>query len=77
VNYTELKSKTVKTKKLHQCEWCGQRIALAENCYYRAYIFDGDFINGWMHNECREAMDATDSYDLAEGWIPGDYDRPE
>lgn len=72
---TSLKDKEVTTRKRHRCEWCGELIESGERAQYRVYIFEG-FTTGYMHLECREAMDDyPDKRDLADGWMEGDFKR--
>jgi hypothetical protein len=77
MSYTELRSKDVKVRKPRGCEWCAERINAGESAHYRAYVFEGDFMTGYMHPECHQDMLAyPDTRDLADGWTPGDFDRP-
>jgi len=75
--YTELKRKTVKCRKQHQCEWCAETLAIGESAVYRVYVFDGDLAKDWMHPECSEDMKSLDSVDLESGFVPGDNPRPK
>ena len=74
--YLELKSKTVRTAKWHSCEWCGAKIEAGSEAYYRAYVFDGDFMAGWMHTECAAAMHTMEFYvNEDDSFMPGDFSR--
>ena len=74
--YLELKSKSVVTKKAHECEWCGLFILAKTTTHYRAYVLDGTFNHGWMHEECHAAMMRMDWGDNHEAeWTPGDFER--
>lgn len=75
MSYVELKNITVKSRKKHSCEWCAEAIDIGENCIYRVYIFDGNFMHGRMHGECQTAMLSVSNDDLVSGWAPGDYKR--
>lgn len=70
----ELKSKVVKTKKWHPCDWCAEQIDKGDIAAYRVYIYEGDFNHGWMHPECSEAMHHLDA-DGDFHWIPGEFLR--
>lgn len=74
--YTELKKKLVVCRKRHRCEWCNEYIEIGEQSHYRAYVWEEGFQTGYMHKECKEAMDEyPNRYDLEEGWMPGDFRR--
>lgn len=73
--YTELKSKFVKCRKDHQCEWCGEPIGRGSRAHYRAYVWEDGFQTGYMHPECHEGMLASDSSLLEDGWATGDMQR--
>lgn len=73
-----LEEKEVRTRKPHNCEWCGEFIQRNTLVYYRSYIFEENPpLSGWMHFECKEAMDATPNHILEQGWMPGDFNRGE
>lgn len=77
MSYTELKSKAVKCRKKHVCEWCGERIAPGEQAQYRAYVFDCEFNNGYMHPDCNDAMLETPNSYLEYGFEFGQFNRGE
>ena len=88
-----LEEKEVRTRKPHNCEWCGEFIQRNTLVYYRSYIFEENPpisgwerfhalkmrppISGWMHLECKEAMDETPNHILEQGWMPGAFNRGE
>lgn len=76
MRYEELGAREVKsTSKPHTCEWCGERMAVGSHAYNRVYKWKREFISGYMHMECYEAMLEVGPEELAEGWTPGDYAR--
>lgn len=77
MSYDELQAKDVKPRKPHRCEWCATIIEKGERCFYRAYVWQGDFNSGYMHFDCKEAMQKSDRYVLEEGWQPGEFKRGE
>lgn len=62
-----LTNKTVKCKKKHRCDWCGEVIEPGEIASYRSGIFEGEFFNGHMHLECYSAMNSSDRDDFEDG----------
>jgi len=75
MSYTEIRAKMVTARKRHSCEWCAEAIQSGEQAFYRAYVFDGDFMTGRMHPECEKAMRTVSDADLQDGWMAGDYKR--
>jgi len=76
--YEELKSKDVRCRKPHRCEWCDERINAGEPAHYRAYKFEGDFMYGHSHPECWEAMGellSSPYWNAEDTWTPGDWLR--
>lgn len=71
--YDSIQSKQVKTRKTHWCCWCGDQIIKGRLAQYRAYKFEGDFNNDWMHPECFDAMESIDG-GIFE-FNTGDYHR--
>lgn len=51
----EILTKTVKTRKSHHCEWCGEDIPVRDIAVYHVGVYDG-FQWYWMHPECYDAM---------------------
>lgn len=72
--YTELKNKTVKTKKAHRCAWCAEQIDKGNHAVYRVYTYEGDFAYDYMHPECNNAMHRL-SADKDLFWTPGEFKR--
>lgn len=77
MGYAELTAKFVKCRKPHICEWCAGRVEKGERAFYRAYIFEGDFKDGHMHEDCKVGMDKTNANILMEGWQPSEFKRGE
>ncbi len=76
MSYTELKHTQPICRKEHLCEWCNEKIEIGEKADYRAYVFDGDFNNGYMHMECLEnGFNKEDRETLQEGFEIGGYKR--
>lgn len=73
--YEEIRHKIIYPRKDHRCEWCAEKIEAKIKCHYRVYVFDGEFMSGWMHNECFEAMGTMACSDLEQGWKVGDFKR--
>ena len=74
--YTNISDRVVKrTRKKHQCAWCGRIIEVGSEAHYRSYIFDDAFQTDYMDRECRDAMIDSDIRDLEYGWSPGDFQR--
>ena len=70
-----LKNKEVSARKPHVCEWCGEKIDIGERTQYRVYVFQGDFVTGYQHTECYEAMLGADYRDLEDGFEFGFFKR--
>ena len=79
MSYQEINSKYISnTRKLHDCEWCGQDIEIGSEAHYRFYVFDGEKQSAYMHSECKRGCEwayLDKQSDLADGWQPGEYDR--
>ena len=73
--YEEIQRKEVKCRKSHFCSWCAGHIPAGNYAAYRAYVWNGDFHNDWMHDDCDRAMRAIDPSDFPDGWTPGDFER--
>ncbi len=54
MSVTELKTKRVRQRIDHRCDWCGEIIT--GYAIYRSYVMDGDFVSGYQHEECYKAM---------------------
>jgi len=61
-------------RKDHRCEACFGRIRRGEKHVHYKGIWDGDWQNWRMHNEC---YDSFDNDGLAEGFTPGGCEWPE
>ena len=73
--FTEFECKKLKTRKPHQCAWCGEEIEKAEMVNYRRYIVEDDFIHEYCHLECWDAsLDLQDSTEI-EGYDFGQFYR--
>ena len=53
---TELTNKVVKCRKVHQCDWCAERIQKDEKAHYRTGVQEGVFFTSYQHFECYDAM---------------------
>lgn len=73
--YEELSSKEVRPRKNRICDWCAEAVEKGTLCHYRSYISEDGPQSGWMHLECRKAMDDTPIDEFTEEWSPGDYRR--
>jgi hypothetical protein len=64
-----------KARKQHRCEFCLGPIPKGEvHCQYKG-IWEGDWQNWRMHDECYE--DYTLNWDWQDGFMPGDGEMPE
>ena len=45
-----------RTKKPHRCDWCGELIEAGFPAHYRAYRYNGEFLQSYQHLECYTAM---------------------
>ena len=76
MSYRELRSKTVKCRKTHQCSWCGESIEKDEEAESRDYVWDGELRSDHQHMECAAAMRCASKDAIpADGWMPGDFLR--
>jgi len=70
-----LQDRDIHTRKMRNCEWCGEAIEAKTLCRYRVYINeDGDFCTGYQHPECSEAMFGAPYY-VADSWEIGSFHR--
>jgi len=60
---TELSYTQPKARKIHKCVWCGEPILIGEQHHKWVGIFEGDFNNWRMHDECWDAADRERSED--------------
>lgn len=71
MSYHEFICTEVKTRKNHQCVWCGEEIVKGEKANYRKYVYDGVIRSDHMHLECFKAMGlsySNDEIDSDEGF---------
>ena len=66
----ELTNKTVKCRKDHQCEWCGEIINAGDTARYRTGRFEDNFFSGYQHPECYTAMGLSDFDEWDGGFTP-------
>jgi len=71
--YFSFVERHVTTRKPHRCEWCNETIETGSEAFYRAYKIDDDFLCGWQHPECEQAMRRTE--EVLDEWLPGDFPR--
>ena len=69
-NYTNPKA-----AKDHRCEWCGEAIPKGEVHVQGSGMWEGDWQNWRMHNECYEMGNLND--EIVEGFSPFENERPE
>lgn len=74
-SYTTLADEWVTTRKVHQCDWCGELIEKGTKARRRVGIFEGDFCEGRQHPECYAAMEDAPHDVVCEGWMAGDFPR--
>lgn len=65
--------KTVKTRKAHHCNWCGELIKAGESVPFIKGIFEGNMFSAWMHEECQHACNRSDVSE--EGYVPFENQR--
>lgn len=65
---------TPKAAKDYRCEWCGEAIPKGEKHQHYVGVWDGEWQNWRMHDECYE--DATDNDELQDGFSPFEHERP-
>jgi hypothetical protein len=66
--------KTVKCRKDHRCEWCGEKIPAGDQAFYYAGLWDGDWQSWYMHPECEIYSYKCDAQD---GFEPFSNERPK
>lgn len=59
----------------HICEWCGQVIPKGEIFHHYKGMFEDQWQNWRMHEECAEQNSIDDPY--GDGFTPFGNDRPE
>lgn len=67
----------VARRKLHVCDWCGERIEIGETYRRYRYLDGAEACTTKAHPECFDEIEKAAS---EEGgwfeWTPGDFDRP-
>lgn len=66
---------TTVPRKPHRCEWCGEPIAVGEECKRYHGMWQGDWQNWYMHFECAEVY-GEEGDDFDDGFTPYDHERP-
>ncbi len=61
-------------RKKHRCEWCGQPIPPHEKYVRYVGMWESEFQNWAMHQECHDAASMND--ELADGFSPFESERP-
>lgn len=77
MSYEEIKSSHPKAKKQYTCIWCNGKIEIGEKHLSRAYKYEGDFQSDRMHLECEQGMNKSPHDIIAEGFLPGSFERGE
>ena len=75
--FAELKYKTVRVTKHHECSWCGQRVNKEQIADYRVSVFDGDLKSDYFHPECADAFRQSSDRGMIDeaGFDPGSFGR--
>ena len=63
-----------KAAKDHRCEWCGETIPKGEVHAKYTGMWEGDFQNWRMHQECYDVSVLND--ELIDGFAPYENERP-
>ena len=61
-------------RKDYRCEWCGQGIPKGEKHVHFVGIWEGEWQNWRMHNECHASASTND--ELSDGFSPFENERP-
>lgn len=61
-------------RKDYKREWCGEPIPKGEKHYHYVGVWEGDWQNWRMHQECQE--DADQSEADVDGFSPFEHERP-
>lgn len=72
---SELKTKKIKCRCAHPCEWCNEWVQKGEEAIYRSYVWEGEFNSAWQHLECFDAMEKSSGEIQYEGFEQGTLDR--
>ena len=76
VGWVELQNKEVKTRKDHDCIWCGESVPKGSIAQYRSGIWEGQMTSDYFHPECYSAMCRTDiDYIDCDGFEPYNHGR--
>jgi len=62
-------------RKEHRCEWCGEPIPKGEKHIHGSGVWEGDWQNWRMHNECHEIGLLND--EITDGFSPFENERPK
>lgn len=62
-------------RKNHRCEWCGESIPAGEKYVRYVGMWESEFQNWAMHQECHDAASMSD--DIYDGFAPFEAERPE
>jgi len=62
-------------RKEHRCEWCGETIPKGDLFYHFVGMWEGEFQNWRMHEECHEAYSMLPGIDIQDGFTPYSYKR--
>ena len=63
-----------KAAKNHRCEWCGETIPKGEIHFQFTGVWESEWQNWRMHEECSEIYSLNDD---GEGFSPFENERPE
>lgn len=61
-------------RKAYRCEWCYEQIPQGEQHAHYVGVWEGEWQNWRMHEECFGT--ASDDDSLMDGFVPGEGDRP-
>jgi hypothetical protein len=61
-------------RKEYRCEWCGQKIPKGEKHVAYVGMWENEFQNWRMHDECY--ADAQNSDEMSDGFSSYDHERP-
>jgi hypothetical protein len=64
-----------KARKDHRCEWCGQSIPRGEVHYLFVGVWEGEWQNWRMHEECSKYANLNNEF--IDGFTPFENERPE
>ena len=61
-------------RKNYRCEWCGQTIPKGEKHVHHKGVWESEFQDWRMHQECFD--DGTGTEEIQEGFLPFENARP-